>query len=130
MLDTILPAEAAIAAGLPAGVLNIVYGGAAVGPALVEHPGVDKIAFTGSTAAGRRIAEACGRLLRPVTLELGGKSAAVVLDDVDLAAMTGSRAFADMALFNSGQTCWASTRILAPRSRYDEIVGAVAAVPA
>ena len=84
VLDSVLLAEAAIEAGLPAGVLNIVPGGREVGAHLVAHPGVDKVAFTGSTAAGRQIAETCGRLLRPVTLELGGKSAAIVLDDAEL----------------------------------------------
>ncbi len=72
-LDALVFAEAAEEAGLPAGVLNIVAGGPAAGAHLVSHPGVDKVAFTGSTAAGRVIAEACGRLLRPVTLELGGQ---------------------------------------------------------
>jgi aldehyde dehydrogenase (NAD+) len=84
VLDSLLLAEAIIEAGLPAGVVNIVPGGRDLGAYLVEHPGVDKVAFTGSTAAGRMIARRCGELLRPVTLELGGKSAAIVLDDADL----------------------------------------------
>ncbi|MEI4741761.1 aldehyde dehydrogenase [Rhodococcus erythropolis] len=123
VLDSYVMAEAAIAAGLPAGVLNIVPAGATVGAYLVAHPGVDKVAFTGSTAAGRNIAEVCGRLLRPVTLELGGKSAAVVLDDADL----GSRLeqFFSATLLNNGQTCFLSTRVLAPRNRYTEIVDTI-----
>ncbi|MCW2690535.1 MAG: NAD-dependent aldehyde dehydrogenase [Mycobacterium sp.] len=120
VLDAFLVAEAAAAAGLPDGVLNVVPGGREVGAFLVEHPGVDKVSFTGSTGAGRWIAEACGRLLKPVTLELGGKSAAIVLDDADLAASLD--AFFGCTLLNNGQICWLNTRILAPRSRYTEIV--------
>ena len=81
VLDSVVLAEAAEAAGLPAGVINIVPGGRDERAYLVEHADIDKIAFTGSTAAGTKIAEVCGRLLRPVTLELGGKSASIVLDD-------------------------------------------------
>ncbi|NED63962.1 aldehyde dehydrogenase family protein, partial [Streptomyces sp. SID10244] len=88
-----------------------------------EHPDVDKIAFTGSTQAGRAIGEVCGRLLRPVTLELGGKSAAIVADDADLAVFSAN--LLEVSLVNNGQTCHASTRILAPRSRYAEVVEAV-----
>ncbi|MFE7123933.1 aldehyde dehydrogenase [Streptomyces sp. NPDC057617] len=128
VLDSVLLADAAMEAGLPAGVMNIVYGGAEAGSALVAHRDVDKIGFTGSTAVGRLIAENCARLLRPVTLELGGKSAGVVLDDVDVGAVVNSPAFSAMTMFNSGQTCWASTRILAPRSRYAEIVEAMASM--
>ncbi len=125
-LDALVFAEAAEEAGLPAGVLNIVAGGPAAGAHLVSHPGVDKVAFTGSTAAGRIIAEACGRLLRPVTLELGGKSAAIILDDADLdATIKGLRS---ASFVNNGQTCHLSSRILAPRSRYGEVVDAVAAL--
>ncbi len=122
VFDSVLVAEAAIEAGLPAGVLNIVPGGREVGAHLVAHPGVDKVAFTGSTVAGRQIAETCGRLLRPVTLELGGKSAAIVLDDavLDLATI-GYDLFA-ATLVNNGQACYLGTRILAPRSRYAEVV--------
>ena len=81
VLDSLLLAEAAQEAGVPAGVVNIVPAGREVGAYLVSHPRIDKVAFTGSTAAGRSIAETCGRLLRPVSLELGGKSAAIVLED-------------------------------------------------
>ncbi len=110
-------------AGLPPGVVNIVPAGREVGEHLVTHPGVDKVTFTGSTAAGRKIAEACGRLLRPVTLELGGKSAAIVLDDADLA--TAIPALVPSGVMNNGQACVAQTRILAIRSRYAEVVDAV-----
>ncbi|HVV11253.1 aldehyde dehydrogenase [Amycolatopsis sp.] len=124
VLDSFLLAEAAEEAGVPAGVLNWVPGGRELGAYLVSHPGVDKIAFTGSTAAGRLIAERCGRLMRPVSLELGGKSAAVILDDADLDKVTEGLYFASLA--NNGQTCMACTRILAPRSRYDEVVDSLA----
>jgi aldehyde dehydrogenase (NAD+) len=120
VLDSLLLAEAIIEAGLPAGVVNIVPGGRELGSHLVEHPGVDKIAFTGSTAAGRAIARRCGELLRPVTLELGGKSAAIVLDDADLSQSAESLFAA--TLLNNGQTCYLGTRVLAPRSRYDEVL--------
>ncbi|MBQ0923522.1 aldehyde dehydrogenase [Saccharopolyspora endophytica] len=123
VLDCFVLAEAAEEAGVPAGVINWVPGGRDLGAYLVSHPGVDKVAFTGSTAAGRTIAENCGRLLRPVSLELGGKSAAVILDDADLDKVTEGLYFASLA--NNGQTCMACTRILAPASRYDEVVDAL-----
>jgi len=123
VLDAFLMAEAAEAAGLPEGVLNIVAGGRDVGAYLVGHPGIDKVSFTGSTAAGQWIAETCGRLLRPVTLELGGKSAAIILEDADLAALI--EPFFASTLLNNGQICWLSTRVLAPRSRYTEIVDTI-----
>jgi aldehyde dehydrogenase (NAD+) len=127
VLDAFLLAEAAADAGIPPGVINIVPGGREVGAYLVQHRDVDKVAFTGSTAAGRRIAETCGRLLRPVTLELGGKSAAIVLDDADLdLAKIGNDLFA-ATLVNNGQTCYLGTRVLAPRSRYDEVIDTLAA---
>src|SRR3569833_1036905 len=122
VLDSFLLAEAALAAGVPAGVLNIVPGGGELGARLVTHPGVVKVAFTGSTDTGRTIGEACGRLLRPVTLELGGKSAAIVLDDADLDLATiGQQLFASV-MINNGQTCYAGTRVLAPQARYAEVV--------
>ena len=122
-LDALVFAEAAEEAGLPAGVLNVVPGGAQAGAHLVSHPGVDKVSFTGSTAVGRIIGEACGRLLRPVTLELGGKSAAIILDDADLdATMKGLKS---VSFINNGQTCFLGSRILAPRSRYPEVVDAL-----
>jgi aldehyde dehydrogenase (NAD+) len=128
VLDALLMAEAAIEAELPPGVLNVVPGGREVGAYLVAHPDVDKVSFTGSTSAGRAIAETCGRLLRPVILELGGKSAAVVLDDADLSATIES--FFAATLLNSGQICWLGTRVLAPRSRYDEVVDTVTGLAA
>jgi aldehyde dehydrogenase (NAD+) len=112
--------EAAAAAGVPEGVINVVTGGGATGAALVEHPDVDKIAFTGSTATGKLIGATCGSLLRSVTLELGGKSAAVLLDDADLDLF--ARSVVRLSMRNSGQTCYACTRVLAPQPRYDEIV--------
>ena len=124
VLDAFLTAEAAIEAGLPPGVLNIVPAGREVGAYLIQHPGVDKVSFTGSTAAGRSIAQTCGRLLRPVTLELGGKSAAVVLDDADLGELAES--FFASTLLNNGQICWLGTRVLAPRSKYDTVVDTIA----
>jgi acyl-CoA reductase-like NAD-dependent aldehyde dehydrogenase len=128
VLDTIPVAEAAVEAGIPAGVINYVPAGREVSAYLVSHPGVDKVAFTGSTAAGRAIGETCGRLLRPVTLELGGKSAAIVLDDADLnLAEMGQKLF-QATLLNNGQTCFLGTRVLAPRNRYAEVVDAFAAL--
>ncbi|GAA3563944.1 aldehyde dehydrogenase [Nonomuraea rosea] len=123
-LDAYLLAEWVLEAGLPAGVLNIVAAGRETGEHLVSHPGVDKVAFTGSTAAGRRIASICGEQLKRVSLELGGKSAAIILDDADLSASMGMLAIA--SLMNNGQACVAQTRILASQSRYDEVVEAVA----
>ncbi|WGX96900.1 aldehyde dehydrogenase [Nocardioides sp. L-11A] len=124
-LDSLLVADALEEAGFPAGVVGILPGGAEVGAALVAHPGVDKVSFTGSTEVGRSIAEQCGRLLRPASTELGGKSAAVLLEDVDLTKRWGDLFGA--ALLNNGQTCYATTRLLVPRSRYEELVGSVAA---
>ncbi|QYB06092.1 aldehyde dehydrogenase [Rhodococcus sp. USK10] len=122
-LDAFAFADAAEEAGLPPGVLNIVPAGREASAYLVQHPGVEKVAFTGSTAAGRAIGEVCGRLLRPVTLELGGKSAAIVAADADLSVFAAN--LAEVSLVNNGQTCHASTRILAPRARYEEVVEAV-----
>jgi aldehyde dehydrogenase (NAD+) len=121
-LDALLLAEVADKAGLPAGVFNVLPGAAEVGRALVTSPGIDKVSFTGSTSSGRDVAGTCGRLLKPVMLELGGKSAAVILDDpgLDLGKFA-DRLFA-ATLLNTGQTCFASTRILASHQRYDEVV--------
>ncbi|MFE3757980.1 aldehyde dehydrogenase [Nocardia tengchongensis] len=120
VLDSYVLAEAIAASDIPAGVINIVPGGREIGAYLVAHPGVDKIAFTGSTAAGRAIGEVCGRLIRPVTLELGGKSASIVLDDADLPSLLEQ--FFAATLMNNGQTCYLGTRVLAPRHRYAETV--------
>ncbi|MGU3498729.1 aldehyde dehydrogenase [Mycobacterium sp. C31M] len=122
-LDAFLVAELATKAGVPDGVFNVVSGGRGTGAALVEHPLVRKVSFTGSTVAGRTIAEVCGRALKPVTLELGGKSAAILLDDVDLEAFVPFVAAACSP--NTGQVCTSLTRILAPASRYDEVVEVV-----
>ena len=112
-----------VEAGLPEGVLSVVPAEREVSEYLVTHPGIDKVSFTGSTAAGRRVGALATERLKRVSLELGGKSAAIVLDDVDLAASAFMIAYS--GLMNSGQACVAQTRILAPRSRYDEITEAV-----
>jgi betaine-aldehyde dehydrogenase len=126
LLDGYLLAEWIKEAGIPDGVVNIVAGGREAGAHLVAHPGVDKVSFTGSTAAGRQIASVCGQQLKPVTLELGGKSAAIILEDADLATTVSS--FKSTSLMNSSQACAAQTRILAPRSRYDEVADALVAL--
>jgi len=126
ILDSYLIADAAHEAGVPAGVLNWVPADRGAGAYLVSHPGIDKVAFTGSTGAGRAIARACGELLRPVTLELGGKSAAIILDDADLDVVIAGIPTA--SIFNNGQTCYSCTRILAPQSRYSQVVDALAAM--
>jgi aldehyde dehydrogenase (NAD+) len=128
LLDAMLLAEAVAASQIPPGVINIVPGGRETGAGLVRHPGVDKVAFTGSAATGRQIAETCGRLLRPVTLELGGKSAAIILDDADLDLGRAGQDLFGATLLNNGQTCYLSTRVLAPAARYDEVVEAFAAL--
>jgi aldehyde dehydrogenase (NAD+) len=112
-------AEVAEAAGLPAGVLNMVTGtGAQAGEALVGHPRVDMISFTGSTRAGKRISELAAQSVKRVALELGGKSASVILDDADLAAAV--KGTINVCYLNSGQTCNALTRMLVPQSKYEE----------
>ena len=125
-LDSFLLAEAAIEAGVPAGVINIVPAGRETGEHLIRHPGIDKVSFTGSTAVGQHIGEVCGGQLKRCTLELGGKSAAIVLDDVQLTdALLGE--LVQSGLMNNGQVCGAQTRILVSRSRYDEVVEALGA---
>jgi aldehyde dehydrogenase (NAD+) len=108
--------------------VSVVTGGVDAGRALVGHPGVDKIAFTGSTTAGREIGARCGRDLRRCSLELGGKSAAILLDDADLASAAQALRFTSFV--NNGQACAAQTRILAPRSHYSEAVDAIGALAA
>ena len=125
-LDGFKLAELLEQAGIPKGVVSIIPAGREVGEHLVRHPDIDKVAFTGSTAAGRRIAAVCGEQLKRCTLELGGKSAAIILDDADLGATVEGLKFA--SLMNNGQACVAQTRILASRQRYDEVVDAVAAM--
>ncbi|MCU1615633.1 MAG: aldehyde dehydrogenase [Frankiales bacterium] len=123
-LHTYVLAEAAREAGLPDGVLNILPAGPEVSELLVRHPGVDKVSFTGSTAVGRRIGALCGEALRRCTLELGGKSAAVVLDDFELSA-PNVRSLVAGVMTNAGQVCAAQTRVLVPRRRYREVVDAM-----
>jgi len=107
------------AAGLPKGVFNLVTGvGPVAGEALVRHPGVDMISFTGSTRAGKRISELAAQGVKRVALELGGKSASVILDDADLAAAV--KGTVNGCYLNSGQTCTALTRMLVPQSKYEE----------
>jgi betaine-aldehyde dehydrogenase len=123
-LDAYVLAEVLEEVGVPAGVVNIVPAGREVGEYLVRHPGVDKVSFTGSTAAGRKIGAICGEQLKRVTLELGGKSAAIILDDADMEAVLPQ--LIPAALMNNGQACVAQTRILAPKARYGEIRDALA----
>jgi acyl-CoA reductase-like NAD-dependent aldehyde dehydrogenase len=123
-LDSYVLGDAATEAGLPPGVLNIVLAGREAGASLVSHPNVDKIAFTGSTATGRIIGAECGRLIRRVTLELGGKSAAIFLEDGDVDTFIAGLGMA--SFMNNSQTCTTQSRILVARSRYDEVVDAVA----
>ncbi|MEV5947004.1 aldehyde dehydrogenase [Streptomyces sp. NPDC051993] len=124
-LDAYILGEIAREAGLPKGVLSILPADREVSEYLVGHPGVDKVSFTGSVAAGKRVMEVAARNLTRVTLELGGKSAAVILPDADLAATVAG--VVPAAWMNNGQACVAQTRILAPASRYDEIAEAFAA---
>ena len=120
-------AEVIEAAGLPKGVFNLVTGtGPQAGEALVRHPGVDMISFTGSTRAGKRISELAAQSVKRVALELGGKSASVILDDADLA--TAVKSTVNGCYLNSGQTCTALTRMLVPQSRYEEAARAAAEV--
>jgi aldehyde dehydrogenase (NAD+) len=118
-----LMAEIAEEVGLPAGVLNVVTADREVSELLVRDPRVDKITFTGSTAAGRKIAAICGERIARCTLELGGKSAAVVLDDIDLQTVADTIAGAEC--FLSGQVCSSLTRIVVPRRRHDELLEAL-----
>ncbi|WP_159923241.1 MULTISPECIES: aldehyde dehydrogenase [Nocardia] len=110
-------------AGLPEGVLSVLPAEPDAAEYLVSHPGVDKVTFTGSTAVGRKIGAIATGQLKSVSLELGGKSAAILLPDMDVA--TGIPMLAFSGLMNSGQGCVAQTRILVPRSRYDEILDAL-----
>jgi acyl-CoA reductase-like NAD-dependent aldehyde dehydrogenase len=117
-------AELALGAGIPPGVLNVLSGDGSTGAALVDHPGVDKVTFTGSTAVGREVGMKAGRELKRVTLELGGKSAAIILPDADIdAAVKGAY---QAIYYNSGQACNAGSRLLVPAARYDEVLGALA----
>lgn len=124
-LDALLLAEMINEIGLPPGVVSVLPGGAAIGEQLVTHRGVDKVSFTGSTAAGRVVAAACGTNLTKVSLELGGKSAAIVLDDA--APEKVAAGVRSASLSNSGQICNALTRVLVPEQRHEEYVDALVA---
>ena len=116
--------ELALEAGFPEGTVNVLTGDGETGAALVDHPGVDKVAFTGSTAVGREIGAKCGRSLKRVTLELGGKSPNIILPDADLdAAVKGSY---QGIYFNSGQACNAGSRLLVQAELFDEVVSRLA----
>ncbi|REF02004.1 aldehyde dehydrogenase family protein [Cupriavidus plantarum] len=119
-LNAFVLAEVIAAAGLPPGVFNLVTGyGPVVGEVLASHPEVDMVSFTGSTRAGKRVSELAAQSVKRVALELGGKSASVILDDADFAqAVKGT---VNACFLNSGQTCSAHTRMLIPRPRYDEV---------
>ncbi len=117
--------ELALEVGFPPGVLNVLTGDGETGAALVDDPGIDKIAFTGSTAVGREIGAKAGRALKRVTLELGGKSPNVILPDADLdAAIKGSY---QAIYFNSGQACNAGSRLFVPAEHFDEVMSKLAA---
>jgi betaine-aldehyde dehydrogenase len=122
--SALLVAEIAEAIGLPKGVLNVVTADRAVSELLVRNPQVDKITFTGSSAAGKTIASICGERIARCTLELGGKSAAVVLDDYDLESVAQS--ISGSARVMTGQVCSSLTRIVVGRDRHDELVDALA----
>jgi acyl-CoA reductase-like NAD-dependent aldehyde dehydrogenase len=128
VLDAQLLADLIAEADLPPGVLNVVPGGRQVGETLVGHAGIDKVSFTGSTVAGRHVAQACAAGLKQVSLELGGKSAAIVLDDADPSAVAAGVQMASLA--NSGQVCNALSRILVPAALQAEFVDALAATMA
>jgi aldehyde dehydrogenase (NAD+) len=120
-LTAFILAEIVDAAGLPAGVFNLVTGlGPVVGEALASHPDVDMVSFTGSTRAGKRVSELAAQTVKRVALELGGKSANIILDDADFDKAV--RGGVNNCYFNSGQTCSAHTRMLVPRERHDEAV--------
>ncbi len=122
-LDAFRLAELFEEAGLPKGVLSVVPAGREVGEHLVRHPEVDKISFTGSTVAGKKIGAICGEQLKRFSLELGGKSAAIILDDAKLEEALPM--LLPNAIMNNGEACIAQTRILAPRDRYQEVVDAL-----
>ena len=116
--------ELALEAGIPAGVVNVVTGDGETGAALVDHPGVDKLSFTGSTAVGREIGERAGRALKRVTLELGGKSPNIILPDANLKAAIGG-SFQGI-YFNTGQACNAGSRLFVHKDQFDDVVSALA----
>ena len=122
-LDAYLLADAVLEADIPPGVVNIVAADRGPSEYLVRHPDIDKVSFTGSVAAGRKIGAICGEQLKRMTLELGGKSAAIILDDVDLDAVMPD--LLASGLMNNGQVCGAQSRLLISRNRYDEVVDAI-----
>ena len=117
--------ECAKEAGIPDGVINVVSADRAGSEYLVRHPDIDKVSFTGSALTGSIVASICGEQIKRCTLELGGKSAGIILDDVDLDAVMNDLVMSGM--LNTGQACGAQTRILVPDNRHDEIVEALAA---
>jgi len=124
-LSALRVGELALEVGFPPGVLNVLTGDGSTGAALVDHPGVDKVAFTGSTAVGREIGAKAGKALKRVTLELGGKSPNIILPDADIdAAVKGSF---QAIYFNSGQACNAGSRLFVPAERFDEVMSGLAA---
>ncbi|NVO25429.1 aldehyde dehydrogenase [Donghicola mangrovi] len=125
-LSAYLLAEMAHEAGIPAGVLNVVTCDRAEAEYLVLHSGVDKVTFTGSTGAGSHLAAACGKILRPITLELGGKSAAIITEDADIPAAV--EALKMLSFRNSGQICTLKTRVLVAESRATEFTQAFKAM--
>ncbi|MQA12598.1 MAG: aldehyde dehydrogenase family protein [Pseudonocardiaceae bacterium] len=116
--------ELALEAGLPEGVLNVLTGDGSTGAAIVDHDGVDKVAFTGSTEVGRGIAGRAGHALKRVTLELGGKSANIIMPDADIAAAT--KGSFQAIYYNTGQACIAGSRLFVHRDHFDDVVGALA----
>jgi len=127
-LSNFILAEALEEAGVPQGVVSVLPAGRETGEHLVTHPGTDKVAFTGSTAAGKRIMSLCGEQVKRVSLELGGKSAAIICDDAGMAAVMNRLVHGAMHM--SGQVCGAHTRVLVPRKMYQDAVEAAAAAAA
>jgi acyl-CoA reductase-like NAD-dependent aldehyde dehydrogenase len=124
-LSAYILAEAFEAADFPPGVFNLVTGTHQTAGALARHPGVDIVSFSGPTRQGRWIASICGAELKPASLELGGQSAAIILDDADLGQ--AAAALGGLVFGNSGQTCFAMSRVLVPDQRYGEVIDALAA---
>ncbi|SEH58167.1 Acyl-CoA reductase [Mycolicibacterium rutilum] len=122
-LDSLLIGELAAAVGFPPGVINVVTGGRLTGAAVVDDPNIDMVSFTGSTGAGRAVASRAGHLLKPVIAELGGKSAAVLLDDADLELFSDN--LVTTCLPNTGQVCYSCTRVIAPRARFGDVLDVV-----
>ena len=124
-IEAYIIAEAAEAIGLPAGVLNLIPSHRPAADHLVRNPGVDKVSLTGSTIAGKRVAAVCGERLARCTLELGGKSAAIILDDYDLAA--AARMLTSTIIMSAGQVCATLSRVIVSRPRHDDLVEAIRA---